>query len=642
MTRPTLGQTPAMSFSAEYARPHLSVVPSTDDDALRYYPVTSADGTHLEAWTNDVDGPTVLLCNGLGTNPYAWPELLRPDCGVRVISWNHRGVGGSERPADPSRVGMDAFVEDAVAVLDDAGVDSCVAAGWSIGVEHRLRARQLHPERVSGLFAVAGVPGGTFASMGAPLLIPRPLRRPIALGVTGVLARAGRAVTPVTSRLPMGTLSAQLLTHSGFMFPVPELSHVQRAVREFLQTPVDWYMHLARESARHPRVSLRSVTVPDHLRRGAPRHPGVLGRHAHCGGADPRRGLRGAARVALPPARAPGDGPRGAARTRPTDRRKQRGLSVVAPGMKKIGFLSFGHWTPSPHSQTRRRPTRCCSPSTSRSPPRSSAPTARTSGCTTSPASWPRRSRCSPRSARRTSRIEIGTGVIDMRYENPLYMAEDAGAADLISGGRLQLGISRGSPEQVIDGFRYFGHVPGRGLRPRRDGARAHPGLPRRDRRRGLRRAQPAADVPQPARPAADRAALPRAARPDLVGCRHPRDRRVDRRAGHEPDELDPAHRGHRRAVPPAPGRADPAVPRRLEGGRARARAPRLGQPQHLPDRQRPGPRLLRPGARRARTRSATSTAASPASARPTPASRTSWSRSSPRTRRSPPPTRCC
>src|SRR3954449_6067527 len=57
-----------------------------------------------------------------------------------------------------------------------------------------------------------------------------------------------------------------------------------------------------------------------------------------------------------------------------------------------------------------------------------------------------------------TSRIEIGTGVIDMRYENPLYMAETAGAADLIAGGRLQLGVSRGSPEQVIDGFRYFGY----------------------------------------------------------------------------------------------------------------------------------------------------------------------------------------
>ncbi|MEJ5090581.1 LLM class flavin-dependent oxidoreductase [Sphingobacterium faecium] len=58
----------------------------------------------------------------------------------------------------------------------------------------------------------------------------------------------------------------------------------------------------------------------------------------------------------------------------------------------------------------------------------------------------------------KTKQIEIGTGVIDMRYENPLYMVEDAGAADLISEGRLQLGISRGSPEQVIDGWRYFGY----------------------------------------------------------------------------------------------------------------------------------------------------------------------------------------
>ncbi len=63
----------------------------------------------------------------------------------------------------------------------------------------------------------------------------------------------------------------------------------------------------------------------------------------------------------------------------------------------------------------------------------------------------------------KTSKIEIGTGVIDMRYENPFYMAEDAGAADLIAGGRLQLGISRGSSEQVIEGWRYFGHAPGDG-----------------------------------------------------------------------------------------------------------------------------------------------------------------------------------
>jgi alkanesulfonate monooxygenase SsuD/methylene tetrahydromethanopterin reductase-like flavin-dependent oxidoreductase (luciferase family) len=65
--------------------------------------------------------------------------------------------------------------------------------------------------------------------------------------------------------------------------------------------------------------------------------------------------------------------------------------------------------------------------------------------------------------AARTPRIEMGTGVIDMRYENPLYMAEEAAAVDLISGGRLQLGVSRGSPETVLAGYEAFGHLPAGG-----------------------------------------------------------------------------------------------------------------------------------------------------------------------------------
>ena len=131
--------------------------------------------------------------------------------------------------------------------------------------------------------------------------------------------------------------------------------------------------------------------------------------------------------------------------------------------MKKIGFLSFGHWTPSPQSQTR-------SASDALLQSIDLAVAAEEVGADgayfrvhhfanqlSSP--FPLLAAIGAR----TSTIEIGTGVIDMRYENPLYMAEDAGAADLISGGRLQLGISRGSPEQVIDGFRYFGYQPSDG-----------------------------------------------------------------------------------------------------------------------------------------------------------------------------------
>ena len=231
-------------------------------ESLRFYDVTSADGTRLRAWTNDADGPTVLLCNGLGTNPYAWPAMLRSDCGVRVLSWNHRGVGGSDRPADRSRVDVTAFVEDAVAVLDDAGVDRCPVLGWSIGVNTAFELAVEHPDRVTGLFAVGGVPGGTFASMGAPLQIPRWARRPLSIGVATALARTGWAISPLTTRLPVGRHAASLLRHSGLMMPTAETADVERAFREFLTTPVQWYMHLARAAARHDRVRLSRVRVP--------------------------------------------------------------------------------------------------------------------------------------------------------------------------------------------------------------------------------------------------------------------------------------------------------------------------------------------------------------------------------------------
>lgn len=131
--------------------------------------------------------------------------------------------------------------------------------------------------------------------------------------------------------------------------------------------------------------------------------------------------------------------------------------------MKKIGFLSFGHWTPSPQSQTR-------SGADALLQSIDLAVEAERLGID---GAYFRvhhfaRQLASPfpllaAVGAKTRKIEIGTAVIDMRYENPHYMAEDAGAADLIAGGRLQLGISRGSPEQVIDGWRYFGYQPAEG-----------------------------------------------------------------------------------------------------------------------------------------------------------------------------------
>jgi len=132
----------------------------------------------------------------------------------------------------------------------------------------------------------------------------------------------------------------------------------------------------------------------------------------------------------------------------------------VSKPRKSIGFLSFGHWSPAQGSQTQ-------SGTDALLQSIDLAVAAEELGAD---GAFYRvhhfaRQLASPfpllaAAGAKTKTIEIGTAVIDMRYENPLYMAEDAGAADLIAGGRLQLGISRGSPEQVQDGWRYFGHRP--------------------------------------------------------------------------------------------------------------------------------------------------------------------------------------
>jgi alkanesulfonate monooxygenase SsuD/methylene tetrahydromethanopterin reductase-like flavin-dependent oxidoreductase (luciferase family) len=131
--------------------------------------------------------------------------------------------------------------------------------------------------------------------------------------------------------------------------------------------------------------------------------------------------------------------------------------------MKRIGFLSFGHWSESPYSQVRSG-----SDALIQSIELAVAVEALGGDGAFYRVHHFANQLGSPfpllaAVGARTNTIEIGTAVIDMRYENPLYMAEDAGAADLIAGGRLQLGISRGSPEQVIDGFRYFGYGPAEG-----------------------------------------------------------------------------------------------------------------------------------------------------------------------------------
>lgn len=164
-------------------------------ESLRFWEFTSSDGTPLVGWTNDVDGPPVLVCNGLGVPAYGWPALR-------------------------------------------------------------------HPDRVSGLFAVAGVPGDTFASLFGPLPLPAGVRRLIGRSAVRVMSVAAKPLAMLSSTYEISPRVGTMLTHSGFMLPSDDLGGLRRGVAQFLDMPIDWYMHLALNASRYLGTSLSDIEVP--------------------------------------------------------------------------------------------------------------------------------------------------------------------------------------------------------------------------------------------------------------------------------------------------------------------------------------------------------------------------------------------
>ena len=232
--------------------------------------------------------------------------------------------------------------------------------------------------------------------------------------------------------------------------------------------------------------------------------------------------------------------------------------------MKKIGFLSFGHWTPSPQSRTQ-------SATDALLQSIDLAVEAERLGID---GAYFRVHHFAQQLASpfpllaavgaKTRKIEIGTAVIDMRYENPHYMAEDAGAADLIAGGRLQLGISRGSPEQVIDGWCYFGYRPTEGEDDADMGRRHAEEFLELLRGKGFAQPNPRPMFPNP--PGLLRLEPYSAGLRDRIWVCFQLDSSMGREAGNEPADLNSQIRRDRRAAPHPTSRPDSRLSRSLEG----------------------------------------------------------------------------
>jgi pimeloyl-ACP methyl ester carboxylesterase len=226
------------------------------------FAVTSSDGTTVAGWRNNGTGPPVLICNGLGTPPVAWPILIAPERGFRVASWYYRGTGGGERPSDPERITVDDHVQDALAVMDAEGMDEAVLACWSLGVNIGFELARQHPERVAGILAVAGVPGGTFQSIGGRLGVPRPLRHGLGASGARVLRRFGKQMSWAAQHIPVNRATAAVINHSGIVLPAARPEWLLPMLEEFREHDFRWYFNLALAGAKHAPMDLAFVTAP--------------------------------------------------------------------------------------------------------------------------------------------------------------------------------------------------------------------------------------------------------------------------------------------------------------------------------------------------------------------------------------------
>lgn len=209
----------------------------------------------------------MLLCPGLGTMPEAWPYLDRTGVAdaPRVHSWYHRGLLGSARPDDPNRIRLADHVADALAVLDDAGVEQAVVMGWSVGVAVAIELARRFPDRVSGLLLVAGAPGdpldGIFGRLDS-VGVPAEVRHTLVTAAARLVRDAGPLLNAVLHRVPVNPLTATLVRHSGLMMPASPTRSVVDAGRRFLSHDWGWYGTLALALAGEKAPELGCVTCP--------------------------------------------------------------------------------------------------------------------------------------------------------------------------------------------------------------------------------------------------------------------------------------------------------------------------------------------------------------------------------------------
>jgi pimeloyl-ACP methyl ester carboxylesterase len=223
--------------------------------------VSSRDGTRISCWTNDGSGVPVVLSNGLGAPVEAWPELIHDTESYRIVSWDHRGLGESERPADETHIAVRDHADDLVAAMDAFGIHRGIVIGWSVGVNVAFEFARIHPDRVAGVLAVSGVPGGSFSALFHPL--PRVLRPRAGRVGAHLLRYVGPLLSKLSDGMPVsrdGHLDPRSLWTIGL--DALHFSTLVQVLRVFAKHDWPWYSRLARATGDHEPIDLRFVDFP--------------------------------------------------------------------------------------------------------------------------------------------------------------------------------------------------------------------------------------------------------------------------------------------------------------------------------------------------------------------------------------------
>jgi pimeloyl-ACP methyl ester carboxylesterase len=178
------------------------------------------------------------------------------------VTWDHRGLGGSARPRDPSRVRVEDHVDDARAVLDAFELPSAVVVGWSLGVNVAFELALEEPARVRAVLAVAGVPGGSFSSLFGPYGVPRRLRPRVGRVSSRLLPVLGPLLPVVVGSLPP---PHALLSPDAVRGAAREAAHpgaLYAVLQAFSRHDWAWYRHLALAVGEHPPLDVAGVRCP--------------------------------------------------------------------------------------------------------------------------------------------------------------------------------------------------------------------------------------------------------------------------------------------------------------------------------------------------------------------------------------------